>query len=53
MVICSAFLCALRGYFFLLYIKYNFMCSSKSDRREDFLARKYRITVGRPINIPE
>jgi len=35
-------LCALRGYFFLLYIMYNIMCSSKSDRREDFLAVFHR-----------
>jgi len=31
---------------------YNIIYSSKSDRREDFLARKYRIAIGRPINIP-
>jgi len=46
MVKCSAFLCALRGYFYLfylfylLYIKYNFMCSSKCERKRTFSCQK-------------
>ncbi len=61
MVKCSAFLCALRGYFSCR--KPSFASSrelessghAKTRRREVLMVvpRKYRIAIERPINIPE
>ncbi len=61
MVKCSAFLCALRGYFscrrpsFASSRAPYFLIHAKTRRREVlmFVPRKYRIAIERPINIPE
>jgi len=67
MVKCSAFLCALRGYFScrlssqaLLRVFASsrapyYLIHAKTRRREVlmFVPRKYRIAIGSPINIPK